>query len=223
MKTLSFQSIATLMEISKQEMDSLRWSRLMSYSPPSSETSVLLRLRQPNGFAELFAYYRETLKKSIASNLSPLVLGRVDASDILQETYLSASRRITDYIKRPAMPFLTWLRILSHQLLISAHRRHLNSQRRSVTRENSSEDFADKLTPDLAANDPVSLATKNEETTILREAIDTLNQSDREILVLRHITEKSNVDAAEELGITPADSQLHCVAQQNELFDRFDV
>ena len=49
-------------------------------------------------FEELFARHRRRLRQAIALRMDSRIAARLDASDILQETYLEATRRL------PALP-----------------------------------------------------------------------------------------------------------------------
>ena len=60
---------------------------------------------------------------------------RVDASDVVQEVLLKASRRLADYLRDPSMPFHLWLRQIARDHVIDEHRRHRVAGRRSVDRE----------------------------------------------------------------------------------------
>ena len=60
---------------------------------------------------------------------------RVDASDVIQEGYVDAARRLDDYLANPSMPFFLWLRFLVKQRLCAIHRRHLGAQKRDARRE----------------------------------------------------------------------------------------
>ena len=46
----------------------------------------------------------------VALRLDPALQGRVDASDVLQETYIVVSKRITDFLQRRPTSFKLWLR-----------------------------------------------------------------------------------------------------------------
>ena len=61
--------------------------------------------------------------------------GRVDASDILQESYLEANKRIGDYAQQESLPFFLWLRMVVGQKLTDAHRFHLGAKMRTAARE----------------------------------------------------------------------------------------
>ncbi len=73
------------------------------------------------------------------------------------------------------MPFFLWVRFLTAQKLMALHRRHIGAQKRDARRQVS--------------------RGRGE----FPEA-----SSDRDVLVLRHFEESTNVEAARELGIEPA-------------------
>jgi RNA polymerase sigma-70 factor, ECF subfamily len=47
---------------------------------------------------ELFSRYGKRLKQMVRLRLNRALQGRVDASDILQDTYLEAAKRLPDYL-----------------------------------------------------------------------------------------------------------------------------
>ena len=67
--------------------------------------------------------------------LDPRLQGRVDASDVIQEGYLDAMRRLDEYIRDPSVPFYLWLRFLVGQRVHEQHRRHLGTPGRDAGRE----------------------------------------------------------------------------------------
>ena len=58
--------------------------------------------------------------------------GRVSPSDVLQESYIDALKRLQHYRADPEVPFFIWLRTVTMQRLIQVHRQHL--ARASATR-----------------------------------------------------------------------------------------
>ena len=84
----------------------------------SSEVDELLR-RAGDGNAEalavLFDRYRERLRQMIRLRLDRRLCGRLDPSDVLQETYLDLAKRFPEYAAKPALPFFLWLRWLTGQ------------------------------------------------------------------------------------------------------------
>src|SRR6516165_1338705 len=89
---------------------------------------VLLRRAAANDAAalnELFVRYRERLRIMVRLRLNHRLRGRVDPSDVLQEAYLEISKTLPEYLLAPTMPFYLWLRYITQQKLIVAHRQHL--------------------------------------------------------------------------------------------------
>ena len=103
----------------------------------SPETQRLLdqaRQGEAGAVEQLLERHRTTLRRMVDLRLDPVLARRVDASDIVQDVMLEASRRLTDYLKHPAMPFHLWLRHLAKDHVIDAHRKHRLAKRRSVDR-----------------------------------------------------------------------------------------
>ena len=138
--------------------------------------------------------------------------GRLDASDVLQEAYLDAARRFPEYAASPAVPVYIWLRALAGQRLVDVHRR--TSARRCATPrrevslyrgalpEASSASLAEQLLAGLTS--PTQAAIRAEMQLRLQEALNSMDPIDREVVVLRHFEELSNLETAEVLGIEPS-------------------
>ena len=158
---------------------------------------------------ELFSQHRGKLKRMVRLRLNRQLQGRVDDSDVLQEAYLEAWKRLGDYLRDPSMPFFLWLRHITGQKLIDVHRRHLGAEKRDAGREvalhrgayppASSASLAAQLMGKLTS--PSQVAIKAEMRTQLQEALNSMDPIDREVLALRHFEQLSNSDAAEVLGI----------------------
>jgi RNA polymerase sigma-70 factor (ECF subfamily) len=73
-----------------------------------SESSDLLR-RAGEGDAQvlgqLLETHRKRLRRMVRLRLDPRLQGRIDASDVIQETYLEAAERLAEYLRDPNMPF----------------------------------------------------------------------------------------------------------------------
>ena len=104
----------------------------------SSETDRLLqRAAQGDhqGWGDLLARHRERLRLMVTLRIDHRLQGRIDASDVIQETYLEAWSRLADYVRNPTMPFFLWLRFLAGQKLMTLHRHHLGVEMRDPNRE----------------------------------------------------------------------------------------
>lgn len=149
------------------------------------------------------------LRRMVALRMDPRVQGRVDPSDVVQESFIDAARRLPEYAKNPTMPFFVWLRWLAGQRLMEQHRRHLGAQARDASREVSLYHgaFPEATAADLAVNvmgefsTPSHEAIRFEQIKRLQEALESLEPIDREILVLRHFEQLSNGEAAEVLHL----------------------
>ncbi len=181
-----------------------------------SRTPVELLKRAQVGdeeaISELLQMHRARLAKMVRTRLNPLIRGRVDELDIIQESYLEAVKRLPDYLADPQAPFFLWLRKITGYKIIDVHRRHLGGAKRNAERELSINRVGLPMATSvcLAANLVGSLTTpsqaviKLETQLAIQNAMEDLNPVDREILSLRHFEELTNLEAAEELGIEPA-------------------
>lgn len=159
----------------------------------------------------LLARHHERLDRMVRLRLDPRIQGRVSSSDVLQETYLDAARRIHEYLENPQVPFFIWLRFLTGQSLAQAHRRHLGTKARDAAREASSrpqagpavatDHLADQLIGDLTS--PSLAALRKEVRQCLIESLDRMQPLDREVLVLRHFEQLTNAEAARVLELSP--------------------
>src|SRR5439155_4527979 len=103
-----------------------------------NELELLQRASQgdPTGLEGLLQRYRARLRRMIKLRLDRRLQGRVDPSDVIQEAYLEAARRLPEYLREPApMPLFLWLRFLTAQALQVLHRKHLGAQARDAGRE----------------------------------------------------------------------------------------
>jgi RNA polymerase sigma-70 factor (ECF subfamily) len=175
------------------------------------EADLLLRLRQGDNAAlgMLFSMHRQRLRRLIDFRLDTRLRGRVDPSDVLQDSFMDASQRLTHFVQGPSLPFFVWLRQVAIQRLVEVHRRHLGAEKRSANRERSvdaslassatSASLAFQLVCRLAS--PSDVLARNELTAQLHAALDSMDAIDREVLALRHFEELSNDETAAALGL----------------------
>src|SRR5947209_1813807 len=82
-----------------------------------------------------FALHRDRLRWMVRLRLNRRLQGRVDPSDVLQDAYLEACRRLGEYLKAPRLPFFLWLRHLTALKLLALHRQHLRTGMRDAKQE----------------------------------------------------------------------------------------
>jgi RNA polymerase sigma-70 factor (ECF subfamily) len=161
---------------------------------------------------ELFARYRDRLKRMVRLRLSRRLQGRVDDSDVLQESFLEISKKLPEYVQQPALPFFLWLRHMTGLKLAEVHRRHLGTQLRDADREVSlhrgglpeadSVSLAAQLLGKLTT--PSQAAIKAEQRIYVQEALNSMDPIDREVLALKHFEQLSTTEIADVLGLSKA-------------------
>jgi RNA polymerase sigma-70 factor (ECF subfamily) len=161
------------------------------------------------GLDELFGRHREQLRRMVYLRMDRRLRARVDASDVLQDAFLEATVRYDEYREKPVMPLFLWLRYIVGQRLLRVHRQHLGVKARNASREVSlyagalpeatSESLAAQLLGHLTS--PSQAAIRAELQLRLQEALNGMENIDREVLALRHFEQLSNSEAAQVLGI----------------------
>lgn len=160
--------------------------------------------------AELFNQHRDRLKRIVSSCLDQRVQGRLDASDVLQETFIEAYGRVHEYLAEPKVSLFVWLRFLAKQRLAMMHRQHLSVQARDVRRDRpllwdeENRHSSVLLATQLAARLTTASATlsRKELRLQIQDALNKLDEKSREVLLLRHFEQLSNVETAEVLAIS---------------------
>jgi RNA polymerase sigma-70 factor (ECF subfamily) len=184
----------------------------------------------PAAWQDLVRTYRERLRRMVALRLDPRLRGRIDPSDIVQETFLDATGRLADYQCNPPLPFYLWLRQLAGTRLAKAHRHHLDTLSRDVRREVA---FLDRpcsgvssavLAEYLAGREgrPSEATVQAELRARLEELLDRLDPLDREVLALRHFEQLSNAEAARVLGLTEPAASKRYVRALERLRERLE-
>jgi len=157
---------------------------------------------------ELLELYRDYLRRMVAARLDRRLAPRVDPSDVVQEALADAARRMDEFLRDRPLSFSGWLRQIAVERLIDTHRRHVLSQRRSITRESRDlelpDDSAIALSQRLVANDtsPSNHLLRQERHARLMAFLAALPPRDREVLVMRHLEQLSTAEIADALGIT---------------------
>jgi len=183
--------------------------------PEPNQTEELLRQAERGDGAavnRLLERHRAALRRAIQVRLDRAIERRVDASDIVQEVLLEASRRLPEYLRNAAMPFPLWLRQIARDHLIDAHRRHRVAERRTVDREQpiAAAAFLDHSSLALAAElrdhelTPAAAAMRQELELRFHSMLQQLDEEDREVLLMRYFEKLSNQEVAQALGLSEA-------------------
>ncbi len=187
--------------------------------PESDKTEELLAKAEAgdgDAVSNLLDRHRDALRRLVDMRMDPALKRRVDASDIVQDVLIEANRRLRDYLNNPAMPFHLWLRHMAKDRIIDAHRRHRVAKRRSMDREQPlvAPGGMDHSTMELAQElwdgelTPQSAATRQEAILRFQAAMEELDESDQEILLMRNFEQLSNQEVAQALGLSEAAASM---------------
>ena len=181
----------------------------MHTDPDRTQTLLdLARGGDQAAFEELFQRHRGKLLRAIALRMDRRVAARVDASDVLQDAYLEAFKRLPAYLHQQEMPFYLWLYWIAREKVLALHRRHLGAQKRAVTYEapllpaDSSAEFVSVIAG--RGPSPSQELARAELAEKLRLALGQLQDEERELIVWRHFEQLSARETAQLLQITEA-------------------
>ncbi len=159
---------------------------------------------------ELLELYRDHLRRMVTARLDRRLQPRVDASDVVQDALTDAAGQLEAYLRDQPLPFLPWLRQLACEWICKTHRRHLDSQNRSVTRERPAAAFSDESAVELGRQfvapdtSPSNRMLRQELRDSVMTAVEELSARDREVLLMRHIEKLGTAEIAEVMGLTEA-------------------
>jgi RNA polymerase sigma-70 factor, ECF subfamily len=172
---------------------------MMNTSPATDpDIDALLRDAAQGDLAAvrcLLERHRDRLRRMIAARLDKTLEPRLDPSDVVQETLADAARRLPEYLRDRPLPFYPWLYRLAADRLAQTHRQHMTSTVRVIGREkriggpSRDEVTAARLVDRLTANDttPGRRMAREERRLSRAEAIERMDEADREVLGLRYL------------------------------------
>jgi RNA polymerase sigma-70 factor (ECF subfamily) len=174
---------------------------------------------------DAFARHAERLRRMVRLRLDRELRGKVRDSEVVEAAYLEASRRLPQYLEKGDLPVFLWLRSVTGEVLLGIHRKHLGSavKDRPRTVVFSGRPMPEVKSTDLAAQllGKQSFASIEALQTVERrqfeDALDAMDESDREVLILRHFERLSNSETARELGIAESSASKRYIHALLEL------
>jgi RNA polymerase sigma-70 factor (ECF subfamily) len=134
--------------------------------------------------------------------------GKVDASDLVQETFLKAHRDFVRFRGSTEAEWVSWLREILGCNLAHQVRRYCGTQRRNVRLErqlmnelNASSRLMDRALVGRQSS-PSQRAARREQAVLLAGALAQLPQDYREVIVLSHLQGMSFPEVARSMGRT---------------------
>ncbi|MGA2583974.1 MAG: sigma-70 family RNA polymerase sigma factor [Tepidisphaeraceae bacterium] len=175
----------------------------------SDDVQQLLQLARAGDEAatgKLLESYAKYLNLLAGVQIGRRLQGKMDASDIVQETFLEAHRQIANFRGHSEGELLAWLRrILAGQIALMC-RRFLGTKGRDVKLERELmvqiDESSQALDRNLAqsGSTPSQHVSRREQAVLLAEALSKLPEDYRQVIILRHIEALSFPKVAEEMN-----------------------
>lgn len=181
---------------------------------------------------DVFADFSDRLLRMIEFRLDRRLSGRVEPEDVLQEAYIETSRRLDDFLRNPSVSFYVWVRQITWQCLIGVQRRHFGEKRspgrevrygRRGEQSKAAFSIARQLIGQMTS--PSRVAMREEQIQSLREALDSMDEIDREVLALRHFEHMTNTEVAETLDLSnsaASNRYVRALARLGEILSTMD-
>ena len=163
-------------------------------SDPNPE-QLLAAARQGNtdALGRLLELYRSYLSLLARLEIDRRLHGKVDPSDLVQETFLEAHRDFAQFQGDGEKEFRAWLRQVLVSNLANLVRRYLRTQGRDVRLERelaaAMDESSRALDRGLAVkqSSPSQQAAHREQAVLLADALGQLPSDYREVIILRHL------------------------------------
>ena len=174
---------------------------------------------------KLFEEHRPKLVEMARRRIDPALVARIDAEAVVNEAYLVAQRKWPGFEERSATSTYAWLYRIVRDCLIEVWRRETSGRRDGRKDMPLPEQSSLQLGLGLVspATDPQRAAERDEERAILRQrmrqVLDMLRDTDREILWMRHYDGLTFPEAAAVLEITENAATVRYVRALKRLKD----
>jgi RNA polymerase sigma-70 factor (ECF subfamily) len=175
-------------------------------SPDPERLIYLARAEAEGALGQLLEVYRSYLTLLARLQIGRRIQGKVDAGDLVQETFLQAYRCFAQFRGNSEAEFSGWLRQILASRVAKLLRRYRGSQSRDVRLERELEQELDQssrlIDPGLVAplSTPSQGASRREQAVLLAHALARLSADDREVIILRHLEEHTFPEVAERMG-----------------------
>ncbi len=156
---------------------------------------------------ELLDRFRPYLNVIAQRLLDDRIQGRLDFSDVVQATYLEASRDFHQFRGDSIESFLAWLRNILRNNVSTVHQEHLAAQKRSARREvnlhksatsDASSMQMEHLVPSEASS-PSQRLMRSEAAAVLAACIEQLPETQRTAIRMRYLEGMSLKEISERM------------------------
>jgi RNA polymerase sigma-70 factor (ECF subfamily) len=155
--------------------------------------------------------------KMVAERELPVSLrGRIESSDIVQQTLLDAWRGATSFRGTTPQERLAWLRVIMRRVILQHGRSQFATMKRGGHSERlqSELDRTSSRVMELAAGaapTPAEQAATNESSLLLAQAIERLPPEEQELIRMRHFEHRTHDEIAQHWGRNPSAIRMQWV------------
>jgi len=149
---------------------------------------------------ELLEAFRDQLRVQSQQDLREGIGARIDASDIVQRTCLSAVIHFQDFRGDSPQEFLAWLRQIQRRNLLDEVRKHTGTEKRDAAREVTGDDDFKASRHAAAQSTPSQAILRYEETGSLKEAIQRLPEMQAQVVRMKHFEGLRLREIAQQIG-----------------------
>jgi RNA polymerase sigma-70 factor (ECF subfamily) len=171
---------------------------------------LIVQARNGNDAAlgSLLELYRNYLRVLARVEVGRRLQGKLDASDIVQETYAEAHRNFHLFRGSDEPQLVSWLRQILAGRVANLVRRYFGTQGRDVRLEqelsagldNSSRALGRELA--ASASSPSQAAARREQAVLLADALSRLPEDYRDVIILRNLEGLTFPEVAQRMGRT---------------------
>jgi len=169
---------------------------------------VLARVGDQQALGRLLELYRNYLTLLARLQIGRRLQGKLDAADLVQETFLKAHRYFVRFRGSTEAEWVSWLRQILAGNLAHELRRYYGTQRRDVRLERTLEEDLDQSSRFLGQgliaplSSPSQRVVRREQAVLLADALEQLPADYREVIILSHLEELSFPEVARRMGRT---------------------
>ena len=167
------------------------------------------RTHDASALGRLLEGYRPYVKLLARLGIDHRLQGKLDASDLVQETFMEAHRDFPQFRGTTEAELLSWLRQILISNLANQVRRYLGTRGRDVRLERElaiEVDVSSRLLErGLLAREssPSQQASRREQAVLLADVLGRLPEDYREVIILRHLQGLTFPEVAAQMGRSP--------------------
>ena len=160
------------------------WKRALQTQSEFSQLIVRARDGDEHALGAVLEQHRAYLRLLSRRALDGPLAARLDPSDVIQQTFLSACRNFAKFHGAQGAEFRAWLLQIHERNLQDAVRQHVLADKRAVGQEVP---IAATATIDVQASSPSQRLLRSEQAVSLAESVEALPDDQREAVRLRHL------------------------------------